>query len=388
MVLMHINGGVVHRQPDDITRVLLVYTQRLLIISRAKPHGSESSPPCVHVGREQCKSSADRGSRAEICHTRRSFTEVYREAVLQMLPSDSEKQAASLQASQLYFYLTTFDEEVRVIWPQPTLKTGRILFLSTRYLSIITVVLDLITAYALELKFVKRDSKAIMNTSPFRGSLLQTSLVDSDMLCPFLDAISHAVSFWICVYALIGGSRKALLILGSMLIVRHVGGLGHKKVVLSQDLPTKAFVIPVQALQLNFIVSSGAKIIRDHDVCMVGPDDSSTIYPIATCLDLTRTVVINFLGAIVLRPYEDLGRYNLLYIIPKQKLTHTLELYTPLYGAWWFQCTISTLMFEAGYDIDTDTLSVSFDGRAGESDVEGAEGEAMHEIPTLPLRFS
>lgn len=40
---------------------------------------------------------------------------------------------------QAYHYLTTIDEEVKYIWPQPRWKLGRILFLTTRYCPLILV---------------------------------------------------------------------------------------------------------------------------------------------------------------------------------------------------------------------------------------------------------
>ncbi|KAJ3527325.1 hypothetical protein NMY22_g9830 [Coprinellus aureogranulatus] len=41
--------------------------------------------------------------------------------------------------AQIYYYITTIDEELRAIWPQPRWKLGKILFLTTRYSGLVAM---------------------------------------------------------------------------------------------------------------------------------------------------------------------------------------------------------------------------------------------------------
>ena len=54
-----------------------------------------------------------------------------------------------LAITQFYHYFLSFDDEVSQIWPQPTWKTGKIVFLATRYAGIVYVTSLLVGKYTI-----------------------------------------------------------------------------------------------------------------------------------------------------------------------------------------------------------------------------------------------
>ncbi|KAF6745624.1 hypothetical protein DFP72DRAFT_48651 [Ephemerocybe angulata] len=95
------------------------------------------------------------------------------------------------------YYLSTYDLEITKIWPQPTLKLGRLLFLGMRYSNIL--------AYAL----------ACIHSTGNQAKLGTCSIVrNSAQALEILNVTCAEVTFWICLYALLGGGRKCRRILG------------------------------------------------------------------------------------------------------------------------------------------------------------------------------
>ncbi|KAF6749357.1 hypothetical protein DFP72DRAFT_913238 [Ephemerocybe angulata] len=117
----------------------------------------------------------------------------------------------------IYYYITTFDAEVEHIWPQPTWKLGKLLFLLTRYSSVVVRILDIIISIPLH--------RAL-------GISTCQSLIMSRFAILIISNLSAEAVFWVCLYALLGGKAKYLifLVLGFL-----------------------AFTIPMQILQGFFI---------------------------------------------------------------------------------------------------------------------------------------
>ncbi|KAF6751846.1 hypothetical protein DFP72DRAFT_906305 [Ephemerocybe angulata] len=97
-----------------------------------------------------------------------------------------------------YYYITTYDEEVSRIWPQPFKKVGKILFLITRYSQIPQLFIWL--SWFL----------------PSRGPWSLKGCIVLFQLGTALEVLSIGcaeVSFWICLYALLEGKRKYFAII-------------------------------------------------------------------------------------------------------------------------------------------------------------------------------
>lgn len=112
----------------------------------------------------------------------------------------------------LYYYLTTVDEEVANIWPQPSYKLGKILFLVSRYANIGRIALD-IPSLPLYITTTLKSCNAV-------NRAFQTFVVIG---VNFPEAI-----LWIIIYALLGGRPRHLVILLGVYL---------------------AFTIPIQVLQ-------------------------------------------------------------------------------------------------------------------------------------------
>ncbi|KAF5311210.1 hypothetical protein D9611_013005 [Ephemerocybe angulata] len=150
----------------------------------------------------------------------------------------------------IYYYITTFDAEVEHIWPQPTWKLGKLLFLLTRYSSVVVRILDIIILYVMQLAFLSIARwvsrcviDALLDVNPSRPQL--KSLIEDVPIayhvkiwyqCFYIDQgvalTSVTAVFWVCLYALLGGKAKYLIFLA---------------------LGFLAFTIPMQVLQGFFI---------------------------------------------------------------------------------------------------------------------------------------
>ncbi|KAF6749049.1 hypothetical protein DFP72DRAFT_1049163 [Ephemerocybe angulata] len=109
----------------------------------------------------------------------------------------------------LYYYATTLDEEVKRIWPLPSQKIGKILYLGARHTTIMRVILDLLI------------------NMPCR---LELGMTTCKVLRIFNVAI-HSISitlikavFYLCLYALLGGSRKYFWALATLFTIMVVPG--------------------------------------------------------------------------------------------------------------------------------------------------------------------
>ncbi|KAJ3551089.1 hypothetical protein NMY22_g15 [Coprinellus aureogranulatus] len=97
-------------------------------------------------------------------------------------------------APKLYYYATTFDEEVTNIWPQPGLKLGKLLFIGMRYSNIIAFILDYFFNTSNHLTMSVKSCQAIFEAnwvfSTIGGSLAQ---VNSYVLAlPLRSAVGEA----------------------------------------------------------------------------------------------------------------------------------------------------------------------------------------------------
>ncbi|KAF6741478.1 hypothetical protein DFP72DRAFT_1083776 [Ephemerocybe angulata] len=98
----------------------------------------------------------------------------------------------------LWYYITTFGDEVDRIWPQPALKPGRMLFLILRYITIVGVALEFVANYPAYIPLSLGACEHLV-----KGWWVIVSLGNV-----FAEAI-----FWICLSALFGGKKWAIYLL-------------------------------------------------------------------------------------------------------------------------------------------------------------------------------
>ncbi|TEB20094.1 hypothetical protein FA13DRAFT_1801396 [Coprinellus micaceus] len=97
-----------------------------------------------------------------------------------------------------YYYALTLDDEVSQIWPQPTWKMGKILFLTTRYSAMIYMSLLLVLNWPHHASISVPACEVLGLTADVSGLLVRT----------FAEA-----TLWLCLYALLGGKPKYFYLL-------------------------------------------------------------------------------------------------------------------------------------------------------------------------------
>ncbi|TEB21702.1 hypothetical protein FA13DRAFT_94625 [Coprinellus micaceus] len=103
-------------------------------------------------------------------------------------------------AALLYHYVFTLDDEVSQIWPQPTWKTGKILFLAIRYTGIVYMTSLLAVNWPHHHEF----------SVPLQGCEALGVLVT---LAVMLTRTFAEAALWLCLYALLGGKPKYFYLL-------------------------------------------------------------------------------------------------------------------------------------------------------------------------------
>ncbi|KAF6749974.1 hypothetical protein DFP72DRAFT_1173273 [Ephemerocybe angulata] len=102
------------------------------------------------------------------------------------------------------YYLSTYDLEITKIWPQPTWKLGRLLFLGMRYSNVLAYALACIHSTGNHAKLGVRTCSIVRNSA---------------QALEVLNVTCAEVTFWICLYALLGGGRKCRRILGVAFLI-------------------------------------------------------------------------------------------------------------------------------------------------------------------------
>ncbi|TEB20104.1 hypothetical protein FA13DRAFT_277142 [Coprinellus micaceus] len=96
-------------------------------------------------------------------------------------------------AALFYHYMLTFDDEVSQIWPQPTWKMGKILFLATRYTA---------STYMAHLLVLNWPHHTSISVHGCEGLGLVMNVAG------MMTRIFAEGTLWLCLYALLGGNPK------------------------------------------------------------------------------------------------------------------------------------------------------------------------------------
>ncbi|TEB20085.1 hypothetical protein FA13DRAFT_1743458 [Coprinellus micaceus] len=187
----------------------------------------------------------------------------------------------------LYHYATTFDEEVKYIWPQPTWKLGKILFLTARYASILSIISDWATSTP--------------NFADISVVGCQVGLYASN-LTGMVSRMAAEGTLWLCLYALLEGKARYLYLL-------IVGFL--------------CFTIPAQVLQSFYIFSPKAitPSLMDNIVgwpCNFGPVRHQSYYAIATYLTFTRALLAALVGFVTISIRYRKQDHSLIRVIRRE----------------------------------------------------------------------
>ncbi|KAF6753886.1 hypothetical protein DFP72DRAFT_900759 [Ephemerocybe angulata] len=107
----------------------------------------------------------------------------------------------------LYYYMTTFSEEVDLIWPQPRWKLGKLLYLGSRYFNVVSIGLNIAGTLPTNLKLTDQGCTVL--------SLLRMQI--GSLALHFTKAV-----FYLCTYALLGGTQRYLRILIFAFLVQFI----------------------------------------------------------------------------------------------------------------------------------------------------------------------
>ncbi|KAF6744569.1 hypothetical protein DFP72DRAFT_1093673 [Ephemerocybe angulata] len=168
----------------------------------------------------------------------------------------------------LWYYITTFGEEVDRIWPQPARKPGRMLFLILRYITILGVVLEFVVGYPAYIPLSLEACEHLV-----KGWWVIVSLGNV-----FAEAI-----FWICLSALLGSKKWPIYLLA-------FGFMG--------------FEIPIVVISYYFISTWRTisvepwerQVLRTGCSGYASSDHANKLYPIAAYIGFARAAVISIVA--------------------------------------------------------------------------------------------
>ncbi|KAJ3551090.1 hypothetical protein NMY22_g14 [Coprinellus aureogranulatus] len=133
----------------------------------------------------------------------------------------------------LYYYATTFDEEVNSIWPQPGFKLGKLLFLGMRYCNIASLVFD----YPFN---TSHHGKISVNACQTFYEASWNGSIATNQYFALLEGVSHKARYtpasipldtiidprfpqiatcWLCLYALLEAKQSLLWILVALFAI-------------------------------------------------------------------------------------------------------------------------------------------------------------------------
>ncbi|KAF6756941.1 hypothetical protein DFP72DRAFT_1168674 [Ephemerocybe angulata] len=196
----------------------------------------------------------------------------------------------------LYYYATSFDEEVERIWPQPPWKIGKVLYLLSRYSNILRIVIEIVRSFPIH---------ATISTSACNS--LQGAFWSLQVMA--LGFFPEAI-FWLCIYALLGGKTKYLIVLAVTFL---------------------AFVIPTQVLQgmstatVEAIELSPLESALGYTCSYAPSTQSPTLFLAAAYLALTRTTLIMVVAIITLFVRYRKQKNRLIKVIRREGAVYYLS---------------------------------------------------------------
>ncbi|KAJ3545230.1 hypothetical protein NMY22_g2515 [Coprinellus aureogranulatus] len=168
----------------------------------------------------------------------------------------------------LYYYVTTFDEEVNNIWPQPSLKLGKILFLATRYLYTSAHLLDYAYNTSNHTGMSVKACQAVYEASSgasmhtWGGGLTETLDLSSSVTRMLAGTFAHGkslVTLWLCLYALLEAKAGYLWFLVVVFMIFWVPLTVMACIVMKTEI-----YIPVTKIDVQFGYPCSFTIAKRH----------------------------------------------------------------------------------------------------------------------------
>ncbi|TEB21718.1 hypothetical protein FA13DRAFT_1741653 [Coprinellus micaceus] len=192
----------------------------------------------------------------------------------------------SSYAALIYYYMTTFREEVSQIWPQKR-TLGKILFLTTRYAAIGSMTAMLLTNWRNYMVISIPGCQAIVYIQNIVTEVCRTSA---------------EATLWLCLYALLEGKRRYFWILIVLFL---------------------SFSIPILALELHNVLTQKAveRSILD-DLLGYPCNYEPGLYPshesVANYISFARTALALIAGLVtIVRRYRK-QNHNLIRVIKRE----------------------------------------------------------------------
>ncbi|TEB20086.1 hypothetical protein FA13DRAFT_1780131 [Coprinellus micaceus] len=187
----------------------------------------------------------------------------------------------------IYYYLSTFHEEVSHIWPQRRFGLGKTLFLTTRYVALSTMIAQLLVNWPTRLDMSLHVCQA---TSQFINI--------SSELC----RVTAEGILWVCLYALLEGRKKYFWV---MILVF----LGLSLPIVALDLANDLTQAAVETSVLDHIIGYP---------CNFSPGKHPKNEFIANYINLTRTILGLGAGLITIAVRYRKQSNNLIKVIVRE----------------------------------------------------------------------
>ncbi|KAF6759615.1 hypothetical protein DFP72DRAFT_1101107 [Ephemerocybe angulata] len=161
---------------------------------------------------------------------------------------------------KIYYFATTFDEEVSVIWPQSWRKLGKWLYILTRYPVPFRILFTVLGFFPIGVP----------------ASLSACTVYNRGFWVMGITSITAAeATFWVCIYALLEGKLRYLV----LLVLTFLG-----------------LTIPIQVFQGLYIMQERAVPLEELTVelryaCEIDSPSSFRFQTISTYISLSRTTL-------------------------------------------------------------------------------------------------
>ncbi|TEB20088.1 hypothetical protein FA13DRAFT_275687 [Coprinellus micaceus] len=181
-----------------------------------------------------------------------------------------------ISTALFYHYATTFHEEVSQVWPQKPWKIGKVLFMTTRY--------SAMAAMAMEIN-VNWPTFGVTSVSACETLLRTTN-----------------TTIWLCLYALLGGKPKYML----LLVLLFLG-----------------FMVPIYVLQAITLYSQHAYPPDELDMalgypCSYTPPVHLQLRQISAYISFSKTVVTMAVGLVTILVRYKKQTHSLIRVIRQE----------------------------------------------------------------------
>ncbi|TEB21710.1 hypothetical protein FA13DRAFT_1799574 [Coprinellus micaceus] len=201
-----------------------------------------------------------------------------------------------ISTALFYHYATTFHEEVSQVWPQKPWKIGKVLFMTTRY--------SAMAAMAMEINGLRNfatDNKQYVILRMSATIIMQIYTL-SAAVARMLAGTGAEATIWLCLYALLGGKPKYML----LLVLLFLG-----------------FMVPIYVLQAITLYSQHAYPPDELDMalgyaCAYTPPVHLQLRQISAYISFSKTVVTMAVGLVTILVRYKKQTHSLIRVIRQE----------------------------------------------------------------------